>query len=302
MTSYRFHWRPLKRGAADAGCLYIRIIHSRAYRDISTNYQVASGEWDPVDRRLKFPEGDAYRRTELSAIERRMEDDFDRLSEILVRLRERGPFTVADVVREFVGSRSGTTVGLFAYRTAMELSSAGRVRTARAYRSAARSLIGFAGRDISLSEISPALMHSFERYLLDRSLKMNTVSFYMRNLRAIYHRAVRAHIVEKDRPNPFENVFTGVFETRRRALDRNQINLLATLDTSLDAGTTSSGRSLSCGAVLSVERIQNIRKALKYFLFAFHSRGMSFVDLAYLKKPKSRETGYYTKEKRPAIL
>ena len=53
-------------------------------------------------------------------------------------------------------------------------------------------------QDVPLDGISSDLMLLYEAYLKARGVRMNTISFYMRNLRAVYNRAV-----EKINSNPF---------------------------------------------------------------------------------------------------
>ncbi|MCC8019234.1 MAG: site-specific integrase [Rikenellaceae bacterium] len=225
-----------------------------------------------------------FRQTEES-----MRADLSRLEDIVKALSKTGNFTVGDVVDGFHKTGNRDTVIAFAGTVARELNAEGRVRTARAYRSAARSIVKFNhGQDMPLCEITAFRLREYERWLLDTGLHMNTVSFYMRNLRALYNRAVASEIIVPAETNPFGNVYTGVYDTRRRSLDRQDINALAGLEKKLPPGDT------------------ELRNALLYFLFAYHSRGMSFIDLAYLKKSdikdgsiiyKRKKTGFYIEVK-----
>ena len=89
---------------------------------------------------------------------------------------------------------------------------------------------------------------------------MNSISFYMRIIRAVYHRAVNQGICE-DR-KPFTHVFTGSQTTVKRALSLEELRRIKRLRLSDD----------------------DERFARDLFLFSFYTRGMSFVDLAYLRK------------------
>ena len=80
-------------------------------------------------------------------------------------------------------------------------------------------------------------------------------------LRAIYNRAVDKGLVMST--NPFKNVFTGMDKTIKRAIDVNSIHRIIMLDFS---------------------DIQRYDFARDMFLFSFYTRGMSFVDMAFLKK------------------
>ena len=89
----------------------------------------------------------------------------------------------------------------------------------------------------------------------------NSISFYMRNLRAIYNKAVKQKIVRKK--DLFLEVYTGIDKTRKRAVDEELISKLYNL-------------KLDNNDSLSFTR--------DIFIFSYCMRGMSFVDIAYLKK------------------
>lgn len=90
---------------------------------------------------------------------------------------------------------------------------------------------------------------------------MNTISFYMRNLRAVYNRAVEKGLTTQQ--YPFRHVYTGVDKTVKRAIPIKAIKALKDLD-------------LATNLTLDFAR--------DMFMFSFYTRGMSFVDMAYLKR------------------
>ena len=105
------------------------------------------------------------------------------------------------------------------------------------------------------------LVDSFEEYLIGRNLSRNSTSFYMRILRAVYNRGVDKGWTSQRRP--FRHAYTGVDRTRKRAVTLQVIRRLHELDLS--------GRPC-------------LAKARDIFLFSFYTRGMSFVDMAYLRR------------------
>ncbi len=63
--------------------------------------------------------------------------------------------------------------------------------TAHVYRSALKRIMEFECRDtLEFHELTPLWLRAFQEYLLGRQLRWNTVSTYMRMLRAVYFRAV----------------------------------------------------------------------------------------------------------------
>lgn len=112
-----------------------------------------------------------------------------------------------------------------------------------------------------MEEMTSDLMQEYEAYLKASGIVMNTISFYMRILRAVYNRAVEKGIVEQR--NPFRHVYTGIDKTVKRALALKEIRKIKELD-------------LTFYPALDFAR--------DMFLFSFYTRGMSFVDMAYLQK------------------
>lgn len=156
----------------------------------------------------------------------------------------------------------GRTMFLAFFRQQIErLRAQGNVRTSETYQAAHNKLRAFReGRDIAVTEITGELMEGLQSFLRGQRLSMNSISFYMRIIRAVYHRAVEQGMSE-DR-QPFVHVFTGSQATAKRALSLEEIRCLK--------------RLRLCD--------KDERFARDLFLFSFYTRGMSFIDLAYLKK------------------
>lgn len=110
-------------------------------------------------------------------------------------------------------------------------------------------------------EVDSNLMVEYETFLKGCDVCPNTSSFYMRNLRAIYNRAVERELTVQR--YPFRHVYTGVDKTVKRAVPLKVIRQIRDLD-------------------LTLSPMLDYAKDL--FLFSFYTRGMSFVDMAYLKK------------------
>lgn len=139
----------------------------------------------------------------------------------------------------------------------------GRSRCVETYNSALNSFMKFmAGEITKLSDITPGLMLHYETYLHNvRGVTKNTSSFYMRILRAVFNRATEQGLIPDSMP--FKYVYTGVDRTIKRAISLAQIRKIKMLDLSRKPG---------------------LALARDIFLFSFYTRGMSFVDIAFLMK------------------
>ena len=160
-----------------------------------------------------------------------------------------------------------TLFGLLDYRIG-RFRKQGKEKTAENYATALRNFRLFRkGKDILLRDLSAHVMMDFQAYLLDKGLRRNTVSLYMRQLRAAYNYALDAGIITVDR-TPFRNVFTGVEKTRKRALKANVVRKLIRYDPDED---------------------KNLEFARDMFLFSIFMQGMSFVDIAHLTQEQIRD-------------
>lgn len=113
--------------------------------------------------------------------------------------------------------------------------------------------------DVTLREIDARWVDRFARYLYSKGLKRNSVSCYLRAMRAVYNRAVDCDSFVNH--NPFRGVYTGVDRTVKRAVDASIVRKIATIDLSAYHG---------------------LDFARDLFLFSIFMRGMAFVDIAYL--------------------
>ena len=143
-----------------------------------------------------------------------------------------------------------------------QLKQLGKVRTSETYTATLKSFKNYRnGDDLPLRAITSDQMLLYEAHLHRRGVCPNTISFYMRILRAVYNRAVE-HGLTPQR-YPFRHVYTGVDKTIKRAISISTIKALKELDLS---------------------RHSSLAFARDLFLFSFYTRGMSFIDMAYLRK------------------
>ncbi len=156
----------------------------------------------------------------------------------------------------------------FARATINQLRGIGRERLAETYTSSVNSFMRFRGGrgDVAMGEMDGGMMAAYEAYLRRTGVVANTSSFYMRNLRAIYNRAVECGLTA-DRA-PFRHVYTGIGRTAKRAVPPIVISRIKALD---------------------LPPQSPLGQARDLFMFSFYTRGMSFIDMAYLQKKDLRD-------------
>lgn len=274
MTSIKVKFRPSIVPNRE-GTVYYQIIHERKVRQLLTEYKVYPTEWDE-SRSMVTTTQKSERKTFILSIRERIRWDLERLAKIVRRLDAEGiAYTPTDVVDEF--GRYAREYSLFNYMEGIiaRLKQNGKIRTSETYRSALSSFKKYReDKDIMLDCITPEVMEGFEAWHRKRGITANTISFYTRILRAVYNRAVEDEIMENR--NPFRHVYTGIDKTVKRALPLAVIKKIKTLDLSLAT---------------------SFDYARDMFLMSFYLRGMSFVDMAFLKKTDLRG-GFITYRRR----
>ena len=259
MTSIKTKFRPSSVEGKE-GSIYFQIIHNRVVRQLNTAYRIFASEWDEETETI-IANGD--RINIINAIKERMAWDIARLEKAVAQLEtKRGRYSADEVITVYHKLTNEVPLFSFWHNVIAQLKQLDKVRTAETYTASLKSFMQFLdNQDIPLDGITSDMMLLYEAYLKARGVRMNTISFYMRILRAVYNRAVEKGLTIQN--NPFRHVYTGVDKTVKRAIPIKAIKALKELD-------------LSMNPALDFAR--------DMFMFSFYTRGMSFVDMAYLKK------------------
>ena len=273
MTSVKVKFRPSTIEGKE-GTIYYQIIQNRVIRQLKTDYRIFTDEWNEAGSCIIV--GSSERSNLLLSLQERMEWDLKRLDMIIRQLENRkAGYTADDIVASFQSNTEGQSLFNFMQGIIARLKQMGKIRTAENYSCTLKSFMQFRGnRDVLLSEIDSDLMQLYEAYLHGEGAVRNTSSFYMRILRAVYNRALEKELMEQR--NPFRHVYTGVDKTVKRAVPLSAIKRMKNLDLSLQP---------------------NLEFARDMFLFSFYTRGMSFIDMAHLKK-KDLQNGFLSYRRR----
>ena len=151
----------------------------------------------------------------------------------------------------------------FMKQVAVDLQQSGNLGTAHVYRSSLNAILTFQGSGcLSFPEITPEWLKHFEGSLRARGCSWNTVSTYMRALRAGYNRGM------KGRPGYvtglFDKVYTGTRSDVKRAVDARTVGRMIRMSGCPDESASA--------------------KAVDWFVLMFMLRGIPFVDLAHLRR------------------
>lgn len=243
-----------------AGVIYYQLCHGRQSQQITTGMRLFPHQWDVRRERVVVPLTDEGRA--MLTFQQQIDNDLCLLYQIIRNLQSRPEgYSLRDIAGQFRIARS-ITVLTYIETLASGLEADGKLGTARNYRRTLNSFSGFLdGRDIPFSLFDDRLVGRYDDWLRRRKVVRNTVSFYMRVLRAVFNKAVKEDIVWP--AQPFRHVYTGVDRTCKRAVGEEVVVRLQRLD-------------LACSPSLALAR--------DIFIFSYCSRGMAFVDIAFLRK------------------
>ncbi len=260
MASIKVKFRPSTNENKE-GTIYYQIIQNRVIRQLKTDYRLFMYEWNEDNNAVI--DTNNSRQNYLQSIEDRIDWDIKRLHSIIAHLEnKRVKYTADDIISTFQKQSNEQSLFNFMQGVITQLQQMGKQRTSETYRCTLKNFMQFReDKDVLLGDIDSDLMLMYEAYLHNRGLTKNSTSFYMRILRAVYNRAVEKDLTTNR--NPFKHVYTGIDKTIKRAIPLKAIKQIKNLDLSLQP---------------------SLDFARDMFLFSFYTRGMSFIDMAYLKK------------------
>ena len=240
-----------------AGTIYYQVTHRRATQQITTNIRLQSDEWDAIGEQVVISVADK------SIIQNRINSDIALLKRIVKDLDNSGiTYFVGDIVKRFRSPECHVLVLDFMQNQIRLMRNANRLGTALNYEKTMKNFAEFLGGvNLPFSAMTEQLIADYNAFLVQRGMVRNSISFYMRIMRAVYNKAVRHKFVEQS--HPFTEVYTGIDRTRKRAVSESVISQLYKLKLTEDTP---------------------LALARDIFIFSYCTRGMAFVDIAYLKK------------------
>lgn len=256
MASVKLKFRP-SAVQGKKGALYYQIIHKGKVKHIVSRYRLSPQEWDGTCAEVR----------RASRIWEKVRNENGLLNGVVERLEAAGKeYTAEDVVLRFHALRDSCSLCGYVHSLVVGFRECGRMRLSEIYMSALASFMRFRkGADVRVGELSHDMMMDYQNWLKASGLSMNTVSFYLRVLRAVYNKAVDKGLAVQQ--CPFRAVYTGVARTVKRAVPVDTVRAIKDL---------------------SLPEMSSVGFARDMFMFSFYTRGMSFVDMAYLRKTDIR--------------
>ena len=248
--------------AGKEGTLYYHIIHQRKLRWISTDYHVYPEEWN-ARKSSVIVSNSNNRQAHLQLIQSQIDWEMNQMQCIIHDKEMDGvSYSVDDLANEIQQLPTSQSVFMFFRQQIAKKEQMQCVGTKNNYTNAVNRFIEFRNqKDLTFSQMTADMMEMYQAWLWNRGVGQNTVSFYLRTLRTLHHKAVEAGQATSN--DIFAHVQTANVRTAKRAISVKDIRKIEKLE--LQIGSS-------------------IDKARDLFLLSFYLRGMAFVDMAFLKK------------------
>ncbi len=287
------------------GSLYIQFIHKRIIKTVTTPYRIYPEEWNGKLSAIRLGCSVPKREQELREIALSLDKEIEKLKFKIMKMEQTGSCSLEEAISLFYNKYTSCMFSEFVNDLISKMILPQQTRLVEAYHSASNNLRSFNdGKDLPLNAIDTQLMQSYEIYMKKKGNELNTISFYMRNTRAIYNKAIKKGLIEEQKLNPFADVFTGIAKTQKRAVKPEVFDKLSKLD--LLRGSQVKNQKVRVPKYLEGIKPRKKREKIfgnlsfsrDLFILGFLLRGISFIDLAYLKKSDLKNgTISYTRHK-----
>lgn len=260
------------------GSIYYQFIRKRKVKVVTTPYKVFPEEWNEELSSVRIGSFSHQRERQLQEIYLSLKQEEEKINRKIFQLEQRGNYSLVEIA-DFYHNQT-INVSEFVEELVLELERSKQYRLIEAYRVAAKNLMTFCkGQEVPLNTITAQFMKDYEKYMEEKRNTPNTISFYNRNTRAIYNKAIKKGLIDRQMQDPFSDVFTGVAKTRKRAINQGIMDNLMKLDLTIMETEVSEHKDLN---------IKMLKKSSAFardmFILSFYLRGISFIDLAHLKK------------------
>ncbi|WP_367770731.1 site-specific integrase [Flavobacterium sp. WC2421] len=240
------------------GCFNIifRITHERKVYTLNSGISAAEFHWN----KQKSEIDKTHPNSKLLNI--KLSNQFFKIQKVILELDI--DFTISELRNRVEGkpeSCKEVTFKSFSDNLIYQMLEITKTGNALVYQTALNRFVDFYGKDdFVFTDINYSVLKQFEHHLLLAGLKLNSISNYIRTIRAIYNKAIKLKVVDRSF-YPFYDISIKSEKTTKRAVLKEDLyKILLCKET---------GHTITS-------------KSLNLFFLSFYLRGISFTDLAYL--------------------
>lgn len=242
--------------------LVMRLGHNERTTSIPLGISLVEKDWDAKNRIVRKSYSGLSSVTRLNnLIQKKKSEAMD----IIMKLEEDGRLSTLSLtaIRERV-SQPNSSKSFFTYANLIieDLKEANRIGTARSYQGVISILKTYCNeKDLHFQTITYEFLTKFGTLHLSKGNTANGLAVYMRTIRSIYNKAIKAGVVEKEL-YPFDDYKIKTVPTEKRALEWDLLKEIINL-------------KLKPG--------HECFNARNYFVASYMMYGMNYTDMAFLK-------------------
>lgn len=241
----------------------LKVIFKRTKFYINSGYSVKKEHWD--EEKLQITK-DCKKYSRLvhtnNEITQKHIDAF-KVIEDLYKSGELEKLTPSDLKTKILNKSERASFREFNKKIIDELKLAKKLGNASCYEQAQSFLDRYVkDKELYFEDIDFKLLKTLEAKHLSHNHTYNSLSFYLRTIRATFNRAIKEGVIKRD-VYPFTNYSIKETKTQKRAISKTDIE-----------------------RIRDVELVPNstLWHARNMFMFSFYNIGINFVDMSYLKK------------------
>lgn len=257
MTSAKLLLYESKKLSNGKNPLCIRLIKDREIKYISLGYSANKKHWNGFELEKGYAN---FIRTN-KILRKKM----DEVQDVILNLEESGrSYSLEQVEQKFLGKIKKKSVFIYCQEIIDRLNETHKVGNAAVYKDLLRTLKLFRNnKDFNFSDIDYAFLIKYEEYFLAKKVSENSISVYMRTLRALVNKAINEEYCKKE-DYAFDKYKISKLNTstQKRAITKEEI--LKIINFKTEAGSS-------------------LMHSKNFFLFSFYTIGMNFKDMANLK-------------------
>ncbi|MBL7808654.1 MAG: site-specific integrase [Saprospiraceae bacterium] len=249
-----------KRRAKSNGTfpLVFRLTENQKSTSISTGISLKEKDWNDATREVRKSHPNH------ALLNQKIRQQFASIESRLLNLEITKQTFHREAIVKPVPKSQKTVVDFFEYGQSWveRQKMSGKVGNARAYENTLNRLKTYLGRDyLKFTDINYDFLEDFQANLLNKGVKQNSISFYLRTIRTILNKAIKAKVLGRE-SYPFQDFSIKHESTAKRAVAKEVIRQIEAIELPIDTP---------------------IWHNRNYFLLSFYLIGISFVDLSFLK-------------------
>lgn len=242
--------------------LLMRVIHFGKSLPIPLGISLQEKDWDTNKRLIKSSYKGSESVTRLNNLLQKKKVEATDIINKLDELKSLNSLSVHEIRIKIQKKSDRNSFFIYMESRIEEMNEMNRIGNARSYQIALGVLRNFTkNKDLTFQELNYQFLTKFEKWHIGRGNTMNGFAAYLRTLKAIYNKAIKDGIVEKEL-YPFENYTIKLSKTRKRAIPLEEINKIINLQ---------------------IEPNNSLFDARNFFIISFYMRGIPFADLAKMK-------------------